>query len=60
MNDIPIVNLIPEKYRGGVVLAVALAPFIGRAYHAVTSGGGLKGIWNALIFGTNTPKGPTP
>lgn len=60
MNDIPILNLIPEKYRGYVLLLIALAPVLGRAYHAITSGGGLRGIWTALIFGTNTPKAADP
>lgn len=60
MNDIPIINLIPEKYRGWALLAAACIPIIGRAYHAIANGGGLKGIWTALVFGTNTPKPPTP
>ena len=37
--------------------SIALAiPLIGRAYHAVTKGGGIVGIWNSIMFGTNTPK----
>ncbi len=52
----PILNLIPEGYKGLVLAVFILAPIFGRAYHAIVSGGGLKGIWTALMFGTNTPK----
>lgn len=38
------------------VITVSIIPMVGRAYHVIKNGGGLKGIWNALIFGTNTPK----
>jgi len=56
MNDIPGINLLPEKWRGPVTLAVLLSPYITRAYHAIATGGGLRGIINAIWFGTNTPK----
>jgi hypothetical protein len=52
----PILNLIPEGYKGLVLAVFILAPIFGRAYHAIVSGGGLKGIWTALMFGTNAPK----
>ena len=52
----PILNLIPEGYKGLVLAIFILAPILGRAYHAIVSGGGLKGIWQALMFGTNAPK----
>ncbi|HWC60859.1 MAG TPA: hypothetical protein VHC44_14280 [Verrucomicrobiae bacterium] len=52
-------NLVPEKYRGWLLFLIALVPLLGRAWHALSSGGGLKGIWSALVFGTNTPSKPT-
>jgi len=54
MNDI--INIIPAKYHAVVLFALAFLPYVTRAWHALTSGGGLKGIWNAIFFGTNTPK----
>jgi hypothetical protein len=54
-----IVNLIPAKYRSDVLLLIALSPFITRAYCALRNGGGLRGVFSAIWFGTNTPK-PTP
>lgn len=55
-DDIPGLNVLPVKLRGWFLAALALAPFIGRAYQAVVNGGGLKGIFSALFLGTNTPK----
>jgi hypothetical protein len=55
MNDIPIINALPEKYRGwAIILALAL-PYATRMWHALVNGGGLRGVWGALWFGTNTP-----
>ena len=31
-------------------------PMCTRAYYALKNGGGLVGIWNSIMFGTNTPK----
>jgi|GEM_PF-3841892 len=52
----PILDLIPEGYKGLALAFLILTPMIGRAWQALTTNGGLKGVWNALIFGTNTPK----
>ena len=60
MNDIPIINQLPEKWRGTALLICLALPYITRAYHALAAGGGLKGIWNAIWFGTNAPSSPTP
>jgi hypothetical protein len=38
---------------GGLMFWGAL---LGRAYSAIRNGGGLIGIWNGLVFGTNVPK----
>lgn len=58
MTDIPILNYIPEKYRGWAILTILAAPYVTRGYHALASGGGVRGIWAAIWFGTNTPKQP--
>jgi len=34
---------------------LALLGVLGRAFYAVRNGGGLIGIWRALLYGTNTP-----
>jgi hypothetical protein len=49
-------NLIPAKYRTLLMLAAIVVPYAGRAYHALASGGGLMGVYRALLFGTNVPK----
>lgn len=54
--DIPFLDQLPVKFQGPVLLAIFLLPYATRAYHAVSQGGGLRGIWNAIWFGTNTPK----
>lgn len=54
MDDL--INIIPEKWRGTVLVLIAISPFITRAYHAVVTGGGLRSIISAIWFGTNTPK----
>jgi hypothetical protein len=51
-----IVNLIPEKYRTTALLLLAISPFLTRAFHALRTGGGIKGILSAIWLGTNTPK----
>ena len=57
MNDIPGLNFLPEKYRAWVLFAIATSPYITRAYHSITQGGGFKSILSAIWLGTNTPKG---
>lgn len=59
MND-PLTALlahVPEKYRGWVTFVGLCLPWLTRAYHALTSGGGLRGVWSGVLFGTNTPTG---
>lgn len=54
MNDL--LNLIPAPY-GKVALAVlAISPYVGRVYHSLINGGGLKGALSAIWLGTNVPK----
>lgn len=36
--------------------AYAIIRILGQAYAAIRAGGGLKGIFNALVYGENAPK----
>lgn len=54
MEDIA--KLVPEKHRGWVLFLLAVSPYITRALHSLTSGGGIKGALSAIWLGTNTPK----
>ena len=58
MDDL--INVIPEKWRATVLVLLAASPYITRAYHAIATGGGLRGIIQAIWFGTNTPKDKQP
>lgn len=55
MNEIPGINLLPESMRGYALLFIAFFPYLTRAWHALREGGGLVGMKNAILFGTNTP-----
>lgn len=55
MNDIPGLNLIPEKYRWLVMLLVLWGPLLTRAAYRITQGGGLRSMLAAFWLGTNTP-----
>jgi len=55
MNDIPGLNLLPEKYRALVMLLVVWFPLITRAVYRISQGGGLRSILAAFWLGTNTP-----
>lgn len=56
--SIPVQNL-PHSWQLPIAIGLFLIPLLGRAYHAVKSGGGLKGIWQAIMFGTNQPTDKT-
>ena len=58
MNDIPIINALPEKLRGWAIILGLSLPYLTRMWHSLVNGGGLKGVWGALWFGTNTPAAP--
>lgn len=60
MNDTDLISQLVGKTpkdwihdAGSLLVLVALA---GRAWHAWRNGGGLRGIWMAFMYGTNTPK----
>ena len=62
MNDADLISQLvgktPKDWIHDGVAIMALLGLAGRAWHAVRSGGGLVGLWRALLYGTNTPKGP--
>ena len=47
---------IPEGYRPKVAALIILSPYLTRAYYALISGGGLRGIISSVWLGTNVPK----
>ena len=59
MNEIPLIKCLPEKYQGYTLAFIAAiiwaSPYLTRIYHALSTHGGLKGVWDAIWFGTNTP-----
>ena len=57
-GDIPGINLLPPEYRGTVIFLVIIFPYLTRGWHALKLGGGLVGVWRAIMFGTNVPKNP--
>ena len=50
-----LINIIPEKYRTYILIAIAVSPYLTRAFHALMNGRGIKGILSAIWLGTNTP-----
>jgi hypothetical protein len=60
MNDIPILNLVPEKYRGWVVFGIWAGPYLLRGCHALYNGRGLVGVIKGVLLGTNTSQPAAP
>ena len=56
----PIANVLPEKYAGQIALLLALSQVLGRAFHALRKGGGLKAMFDSIWLGTNTPRANPP
>jgi hypothetical protein len=54
MDDL--LNVIPPKWHTTALVLGIAAPYLTRAYHALRTGGGLRGVWNGIWFGTNAPK----
>lgn len=59
MNDIPGIDQLPERWRGTALLLLIVSPYLTRAYHSLANGGGLRGLWSAIWFGTNQPSAPS-
>ncbi len=53
MNDLA--NLIPEQHRWKLLTLLAISPYLTRAFHALTQGRGLRGVFSAIWLGTNGP-----
>lgn len=51
-----LIQYIPEKWRGTILILIALSPYLTRGFHALINGGGIRGVASAIWFGTNTPK----
>lgn len=56
MDFTDLTSVIPEQHRGTAALAIVTIAILGRAFHALKAGGGLVGLWKALLYGTNAPK----
>ena len=50
-----LINIVPEQYRWLILSIIVIAPMIGKAYRALANGVGLRGVWNALIYGIHPP-----
>jgi len=55
-TQIPIIQYIPEKYRGVTILAILVFPYVTRAYYAIANGGGIVGAVRGILWGTNAAK----
>jgi hypothetical protein len=51
-----ILNAIPSKWTPYVVGAVLCLPYLTRGWSGWRNAGGLRGIWNGVMNGTNTPR----
>lgn len=52
-----------KEWQLDAVTLTIILMVLGRAYRSIRDGGGLRGLWNGLIYGTNIPKdkdGPPP
>lgn len=49
------ITRIPAEYQWWVAFALLVIPYLTRAYYAVVRGGGIRGIYHSILFGTNTP-----
>ena len=54
MNDIPVLNLFPEKWRGWLLIAAWAFPYATRIAHAAMNGHGIVGAVKAVLFGVST------
>jgi len=56
MDPTTLINLIPSgPTRDRIITALVIIAIAGRVIHAIRTGGGIRAIWNGLLFGTNTP-----
>lgn len=50
-----IAGLFTERHLVYATAAWLMIQNVGRIYHAIRSGGGLRGIWRGLVYGANVP-----
>lgn len=55
LGDVPIINLVPEKWRAWVVVIVWAFPYVTRSAYSLYHGSGIVGAVKGFLFGTNTP-----
>lgn len=62
MNEIfePLATVVPQKYAGQLALLLVVSQVLGRAFHALRAGGGLKSLFTSVWLGTNTPRANQP
>lgn len=53
---IGVLKVVPFKWLLLLAALIFIVPYAGRAWHAWQADGGWKGIFNSVLFGTNTPK----
>lgn len=51
-----VLNTPFEKLQLNMLSIYAVIRILGQAFAAIRAGGGLKGIFNALVYGENAPK----
>ncbi len=60
MNESDLITQLLGKALGSYIHDAAtvgiLIALLGRCIHAIRTGGGLVGIYNAIVYGTNIPK----
>ncbi len=53
-------KLLPAKYAAYLAVLGVLIPWLGRAFTALRCGGGLVGVYRAILYGSTTIHNPTP
>lgn len=53
-------SVLPAKWAAYASAAVVLVTMIGRAVTAIKNDGGLKAIWNSIVFGSSTTTQAAP
>ncbi len=51
-----ILSAIPSRWTPWLIGSVCLLPYVTRAWHGWQNAGGWRGVWGAVMNGTNSPK----
>ena len=51
-------NILPPKYAAYSAAIMVVVQILGRVYNTVKNGGGLIGIWRAVLYGVDHPSPP--